>query len=76
MASSTLEYASTDAAPVRRSAAALLWRRLSKNVMSLVAFGVIAAVTLTAVAAPLIMPYDPDATDAEHALEAPSRRHC
>ena len=75
MASSTLEYASTDAAPVRRSAAALLWRRLSKNVMSLVAFGVIAAVALAAVAAPVIMPYDPDATDAEHALEAPSRRH-
>ena len=75
MASSTLEYASTDAAPVRRSAAALLWRRLSRNVMSLVAFGVIAAVALAAVAAPVIMPYDPDAPDAEHALEAPSRRH-
>ena len=75
MASSTLEYASTDAAPLRRSAAALLWRRLSKNVMSLVAFGVIAAVALAAVAAPVIMPYDPDAPDAEHALEAPSRRH-
>jgi peptide/nickel transport system permease protein len=75
MASSTLEYASTDAAPVRRSAAALLWRRLSRNVMSLVAFGVIAAVALTAAAAPVIMPYDPDAPDAEHALEAPSRRH-
>ena len=75
MASSTLEYASTDAAPVRRSAAALLWRRLSKNVMSLVAFGVIAAVALAAVAAPVIMPYDPDAPDADHALEAPSRRH-
>jgi peptide/nickel transport system permease protein len=75
MASSTLEYASTDAAPVRRSAAALLWRRLSRNIMSLVAFGVIAAVALAAVAAPVIMPYDPDAPDAEHALEAPSRRH-
>ena len=75
MASSTLEYASTDAAPVRRSAAALLWRRLSKNVMSLVAFGVIAAVALAAVGAPVIMPYDPDAPDAEHPLEAPSRRH-
>ena len=75
MASSTLEYASTDAAPVRRSAAALLWRRLSRNAMSLVAFGVITAVALAAVAAPVIMPYDPDAPDAEHALEAPSRRH-
>ena len=75
MASSTLEYASTDAAPVRRSAAALLWRRLSRNVMSLGAFGVIAAVALGAAAAPVIMPYDPDAPDADHALEAPSRRH-
>jgi peptide/nickel transport system permease protein len=75
MASSTLEYASTEAAPVRRSAAALLWRRLSRNVMSLVAFGVIAAVALGAAAAPVIMPYDPDAPDADHALEAPSRRH-
>jgi peptide/nickel transport system permease protein len=75
MASSTLEYASTDAAPVRRSAAALLWRRLSRNVMSLVAFGIIAAVALAAAAAPVIMPYDPDAPDAEHALEAPSPRH-
>jgi len=75
MASSTLEYASTDAAPVRRSAAALLWRRLSRNAMSLVAFGVITAVALAAVAAPVIMPYDPDAPDADHALEAPSRRH-
>jgi peptide/nickel transport system permease protein len=75
MASSTLEYASTDAAPVRRSAAALLWRRLSRTAMSLVAVGVIAAVALAAVAAPVIMPYDPDAPDAEHALEAPSHRH-
>jgi peptide/nickel transport system permease protein len=75
MALSTLEYASTDAAPVPRSAAALLWRRLSRNAGSLVAFGVIAAVALGAVAAPVIMPYDPDAPDAEHALEAPGRRH-
>jgi peptide/nickel transport system permease protein len=43
--------------------------------MSLVAFGVIGAVALAAVAAPVIMPYDPDAPDAEHALEAPSPRH-
>jgi peptide/nickel transport system permease protein len=75
MDSSTLAYASTEAPPVRRTAAALLWRRLSRNVMSLIAFGVLAAVALAAVAAPVIMPYDPDAPDAEHALEAPSRRH-
>jgi peptide/nickel transport system permease protein len=75
MALSTLEYGSTDAAPIRRSASALLWRRLSRNAGSLVAFGVIAAVALGAVAAPVIMPYDPDAPDAEHVLEAPGRRH-
>lgn len=72
---STLAYASADEAPARRSAAALLWRRLSRNVMSLAALGVITAVALAAVAAPLIMPYDPDAPDAEHALETPSPRH-
>lgn len=72
---STLAYASADEAPARRSAAALLWRRLSRNVMSLAALGVITAVALAAVAAPLIMPYDPDAPDAEHVLETPSPRH-
>jgi len=72
---STLAYASADEAPARRSAAALLWRRLSRNVMSLAALGVITAVALAAVAAPLIMPYDPDAPDAEHVLEVPSPRH-
>ena len=76
MASSTLEYASTDAprpsGARRRPApvAAPVAQRLS-----LVAFGIIAAVALAAAAAPVIMPYDPDAPDAEHALEAPSRRH-
>ena len=69
---STLAYASADEAPARRSAAALLWRRLSRNVMSLAALGVLAAVALTALAAPVILPYDPDA---ERTLEAPGRRH-
>ena len=72
---STLAYASADEAPARRSAAALLWRRLSRNVMSLAALGVITLVVLGALATPVIMPYDPDAPDAEHVLEAPSRRH-
>jgi peptide/nickel transport system permease protein len=72
---STLAYASADEAPARRSAAALLWRRLSRNVMSLAALGVLAVVTLTALAAPVLLPYDPDALDAERTLEAPGRRH-
>jgi peptide/nickel transport system permease protein len=72
---STLAYVSADEAPARRSAAALLWRRLSRNVMSLAALGVLAAVALTALAAPVILPYDPDAPDAERTLEPPGRRH-
>ena len=75
MASSTLAYASAEAAPPRRSTAALLWRRLSRNAMSLVAFVVIVAVALAAVAAPVIMPYDPDEPDAERALQGPSVKH-
>ena len=72
---STLASVSADEAPARRSGAALLWRRLSRNAMSLAALGVIVAVALAAVAAPVIMPYDPDAPDAEHPLEAPGARH-
>ena len=72
---STLAYASADEAPARRSAAALLWRRLSRNLMSLAALGVLAVVALAALAAPGLLPYDPDAPDTERTLEAPGRRH-
>ena len=72
---STLAYASADEAPARRSAAALLWRRLSRNLMSLAALGVLAVVALAALAAPVLLPYDPDAPDTERTLEAPGRRH-
>jgi peptide/nickel transport system permease protein len=72
---STLAYASADEAPARRSAAALLWRRLSRNVMSLAALGVLAVVALSALAAPVLLPYDPDAPDAERTLEPPGRPH-
>jgi peptide/nickel transport system permease protein len=72
---STLAYASADEAPARRSAAALVWRRLSRNAMSVAALAVIATIALSAIAAPVIVPYDPDAPAAEHALEAPGRRH-
>ncbi len=72
---STLAYASADEAPPRRSAPALLWRRLSRNVMSLAALGVLVVVALAALAAPVLLPYDPDAPDAERTLEPPGRRH-
>jgi len=72
---STLVSVSADETPARRSAAALLWRRLSRNVVSLAALGLLAAVALAAVAAPVIMSYDPDAPDADRALEPPGYRH-
>ncbi len=72
---STLAYASTDEAPARRSAASRLWRRLSRNVLSLAALAIIGVIALAAVAAPVVLPYDPDEPDADHALEAPGRRH-
>ena len=72
---STLEFASTERVGPPRSAAALLWRRLSRNTLSLAACGLIAAVALAAALAPVIMPYDPDAPDAERALQPPSARH-
>ena len=72
---STLAYGSADEAPARRSAAVRLWRRLSRNVLSLAALAVIGVVAIAAVAAPVVLPYDPDEPDADHALEAPGRRH-
>jgi len=53
----------------------VLWRRLQRNTLSLVAFVVIALVALAATAAPLVMPYEPDTPDAEQTLQAPSWRH-
>jgi peptide/nickel transport system permease protein len=43
--------------------------------MSLAALGVLAVVALSALAAPVLLPYDPDAPDAEGTLEPPGRRH-
>jgi len=72
---STLEYASTDLVAVRRSRAEVLWRRLRRNGLSLAAAVFIALVAVAAVMAPLAMPYDPDAPDAEQVLQKPSWRH-
>jgi peptide/nickel transport system permease protein len=72
---SILAYVSTEAGPERRSPALVLWRRLRRNTLSLAAFVVIALVALAAAGAPLLMPYEPDAPDAEQTLRAPSWRH-
>jgi peptide/nickel transport system permease protein len=70
---STLASAFTEAG--ERSPARALWRRLRRNTLSLAALVFIILVALGATGAPLLMPYDPDAPDAERALQAPSWRH-
>jgi len=74
MGLSTLASVSAEGG-LRRRRAALLWKRLRRNVLSLVALGVIAMVALLSAAAPLVVPYDPDEPDAEAVLHAPSRHH-
>src|SRR5512144_728424 len=75
MALSTPAYASAEGVRERGRPARRLWRRLRRNTLSLVAMAVLAGIALAAVAAPVIMPYDPDAPDAERALQGPSRHH-
>ncbi len=62
--------------PVRAGAGrARLWRRLRRNPLSLAALGLVAGLTVVAVLAPWIAPYDPDATDASAPLAPPAWRH-
>jgi peptide/nickel transport system permease protein len=59
----------------RRSAARSLWRRLRRNPVTLGALCVILALLAAAALAPLIAPFDPDATDAAAALQSISWQH-
>lgn len=68
-------FASADVPLARPAPGLVLWRRLRRNALSLAALAVIAAIALAAATAPLVMPYDPDAPDAELALSGPSRHH-
>jgi peptide/nickel transport system permease protein len=52
-----------------------MWARLRRNPVTLGALGVIALLLITAILAPLIVPFDPDATDAADALQSMSWRH-
>ena len=61
--------------PARRGAARSSWRRLRRNPVTLAALAVLAALLLAAALAPLLAPFDPDATDAAAALESLSWRH-
>jgi len=53
----------------------LILKRLRRNTLSFAAGIVILAITLMAIFAPLLAPYDPNATDANQALQSVSRQH-
>jgi peptide/nickel transport system permease protein len=53
----------------------LVWRRLRRNWLSVAALVVIAAMLLAAALANWIIPYDPDGTEVEATLQAPSLAH-
>jgi peptide/nickel transport system permease protein len=53
----------------------LVWRRIRRNPLSFTALCVIVGIALTALFAPLVAPYPPDATDAGSALQSVSWQH-
>jgi peptide/nickel transport system permease protein len=53
----------------------MAWRKLTRNRLSFIAMCVIVLITLAAILAPWVAPYDPDATDADAALASVSRSH-
>ena len=57
------------------SALRLVWRRLRRNWLSAAALALIVLMMLAAALAGWIAPYEPDATDADAALQAPSLHH-
>jgi len=54
---------------------AVLWQRLKANRLSMVGGGVVVALFLVSLLAPVISPYDPNAINAWQVLEAPSTSH-
>ncbi len=53
----------------------LVWLRIRRNWLSSIALAIIAAMIVAALGADWIAPFEPDATDAEAALQAPSWHH-
>ena len=51
------------------------WKRLKKNKVAMVSMAVILLITLIAIFAPFIAPYDPFATDTYNTLASPSTVH-
>ncbi len=56
----------------RRGPLAAIWRRLRRNPVTLGALGVIVVLAVVAVLAPVVAPFDPEATDPAIALSAPT----
>jgi len=75
MASSTPAYASAEAVPAAPRRALVAWRRLRRNTLSMAAVAALVLIALAAALAPAIVPYDPDAPDADRPLQEPTARH-
>jgi len=59
----------------RRSPLGAMWRRLRRNPVTLGALCVLLALLIAAALAPLLAPFDPDATEAADSLQSISWRH-
>lgn len=53
----------------------IAWRRFRRHKLAMAGFLVLVLLYLSAILAPLIAPFEPDAQDEEHTREAPSLRH-
>jgi peptide/nickel transport system permease protein len=62
-------------APVAAFRRSIFWRQLRRNPMALVGAGVVLVMSLGALLAPLLAPYDPAAYDTKQILIAPSPVH-
>ncbi len=71
----SLETVAARSAVRRGATLPAMWRRLRRNPVTFAAIGVIAMLLAVAALAPLIAPFDPDATDAADALQSVSWRH-
>ncbi|MBS0523968.1 MAG: ABC transporter permease [Proteobacteria bacterium] len=71
------ELSSSGTAPLAPAPASLrlIWRRLRRNWLSAAALAVIVLMAFAATLAVWVAPYEPDATDADAALQAPVLHH-
>src|SRR5687768_12659216 len=53
----------------------IAWRRFRRHKMAVVGFFILAILYLSAIFAPLVAPYNPDALDLENLRQGPSLKH-